>query len=224
MCSLASKFAVHVTTIRSLFPCFIYHLLRLVEYAKRVSKWFGSLAYAIWDAVTGGGLSELRVILSGVRTNIEEMNWESSARMVGSGLMAFFAVNLVVALFEIVPTTTGFTAFIVGAIWPEWVRESYTGIRDILSGAAAKNRVEKEKRQKEAKINASTTRKSSTSDVSGVHSWFSQFIECPKKEERENIRTRGKKKSLLRIQLPEFRRKPQRKPVWGGNYSRQNDR
>merc|ERR1712226_833570 len=74
---------------------------RLVEYAKKVSKWFGRLAYAIWDAITGGGLGELRAIFSGVRTNIEEMNWESSARMVGSGLMAFFAVNLVVALFEI---------------------------------------------------------------------------------------------------------------------------
>lgn len=192
-----------------------------MEYAKNVSKWFGRLAYAIWDAITGGGLGELRAIFSGVRTSIEQMNWESSARMVGSGLMAFFAVNLVVALFEIIPTFLSFTAFIAGAVWPEWVRESFIGLRDTLRGTAAKNRAEKERRQKEVKLNADTTRKTSTSDVSGVHSWFSQFIQCPKKEDDQENEKPRRNVALPRIQLPIFRKKPKRKPVWGGNYSRQ---
>ena len=181
-----------------------------MEYSKKVSAWLNRLAYAFWNAITGRGLDDLKDIANGVKMSLIEINWETSARMIGSGFLAFFTVNLVVALFEVSPKLLSSFAFAIGILWPEWFRETYRNIRDLLAGTAAKSRAEKEA-TRVAALKTSKT-KTSTGLISGnsfIEDLCNQIFPKQKEEEKRN----GNFGDL-------FRRKETKKKNWWGGYDK----
>ena len=153
----------------------------------------------------------MRDIINGVKMSVIEINWETSARMAGSGLLAFFTINLVVALFEVSPRLLSTSAFVVGVLWPEWFRETYRNVRELLSGTAAKSRAEKEA-ARIATLQPPKV-KSNSDSVTGMNTFVEDICNqiFPKKEKQEE------KKGLL---SKVFRRKSKEvKRNWFGGYA-----
>ena len=191
-------------------------------------SWFGQLIFAIWDAIRGGGFSELRDIINGVKISFAEIGWEKSARMIGSGFLAFFTINLLVGIFEVSPKVISSIAFLVGVLWPEWFQSTYRNIKDLLSGTAAKSRADKES------LRVAVVKKpdaKSSSSVTGVSNIFVEICEqiFPKVDKDEEVKLRfidkllpGKirKATVRKRSTPIFRRRRKQKQVWGGYYER----
>lgn len=200
---------------------------RIVEYGITMINWVKKIVYALWDALNGGGLEQLRDILDGIKMSIQELNWENATRMAASGIMAFFSINILCTLFQVSPLLISFVAFLAGAVWPEWVSESLGSLRGALSGNVGKRKVLKEKEKVKISERKSFGEKSlNTKDIiEDVCSEFNKILErlFPKDKDGTNI---SKKQMLnynltlsnFRASLRWPRRKKEVKKVWGGTY------
>lgn len=81
------------------------------------------LVRSIYKAVTGGGSTDLREFLHGLRIEITESKLDQLGSRVGAAVAAIFAVNLVGALFAISPLFLSSMAIVFGVVWPTWTSE-----------------------------------------------------------------------------------------------------
>jgi len=113
---------------------------RIVQYAHDTIHWFQKLLVAIYDAVTGGGNTELLEIVKGIKIQLDELNLETVSQRVGAATAALLAVNVVGAMFAIAPSILAVMAVVTGMIWPNWVGETYQKIKDLLEDTRARGR------------------------------------------------------------------------------------
>lgn len=115
---------------------------RIVQYVYDVTGWCGRFLTATWDAITGGGSSDLREILKGIRINISESRWQEIGPRTGAAMLALVTVSLIGAMFAIAPKVLGFLAIATGVIWPTWVPEFLERFKSLLDEFKAKGRGE----------------------------------------------------------------------------------
>ena len=115
---------------------------RIIQYAIDSFAWMKKLLLAIWDAITGGGKSELRDIIKGVKIQIAELSLTIISQRMGAALAALLVVNIVGAMFAMTPSLLGFIALVAGLIWPDWVAEVYQKLKDLVEESRARGRGE----------------------------------------------------------------------------------
>lgn len=187
---------------------------RVVEFTKKVCNWLGLLAFAIWDAVTGAGISKLNDLANGVKMSVLELNFEESAKMLGGGFMALFAINLAVAAFEVSPKALSFTAFFAGSLFPEWIQDMYQNIRNLVVGTTGKSLAEKRSHQISKEATKQPRKPDTITGVSGVFGKIQNF-QMPQFDKAVTKKRRDF--SLPTISFPKRKKK---REVWGGIYKR----
>jgi len=172
------------------------------------------LAFAIWDAVTGAGISKLNDLANGVKMSVLELNFEESAKMLGGGFMALFAINLAVAAFEVSPKALSFTAFFAGSLFPEWIQDMYQNIRNLVVGTTGKSLAEKRSHQISKEATKQPRKPDTITGVSGVFGKIQNF-QMPQFDKAVTKKRRDF--SLPTISFPKRKKK---REVWGGIYKR----
>lgn len=124
---------------------------RIVQYARNTLAWFKKLFLALRDVITGGGRSELRDIIKGVKIQIAELSVPVISQRTGAALAALLAVNIVGAMFAMTPSLLGVVALISGLVWPDWVSEAYQKLKDLVDESRARGRGEQKEVAKKKK-------------------------------------------------------------------------
>ena len=115
---------------------------RLVQALYDVSFSLGRFVGSILKALTGGGSSELREFLVGIRIGMSESRVNEIGIRVGAAVAALVATSVTGALFSISPLFLGFLAVLVGVVWPSWVTELFDRTSRFFEDTRAKGRGE----------------------------------------------------------------------------------
>jgi hypothetical protein len=110
---------------------------RIVQIYDSLVRWGKKFLGATWRATTGGGSSELRDVLQGIRISISESRLEEIVPRIAAAFGAFIVLNMVGALFAIAPNILGLVAITTGLVWPSWVGELRQRITQLLSDLRA---------------------------------------------------------------------------------------
>ncbi|GMI04577.1 hypothetical protein TrRE_jg3784, partial [Triparma retinervis] len=101
--------------------------------AKRVAK-------AVLDPFRGNGIEELKLLMNGLKIELQTMDYETVSRRAASGFMAFAALNLVGVVFSLAPGFLALLGLGAGAIWPGWIAGGWSKIKQSLEETKIKGR------------------------------------------------------------------------------------
>ena len=115
---------------------------RIVQWWYDITGWCRRFVAATLNAITGGGSSDLREVLKGIRINISESRMQEIGPRIGAALLALLTVSMVGAMYSIAPRLLGLIAIATGVIWPTWVAELFDRVNFLLEEFKAKGRGE----------------------------------------------------------------------------------
>lgn len=115
---------------------------RVVQCWYNVVGWFRRMITATWDALTGGGSSELGEILRGIRSNVSESRLQEIGPRLGAAMLALVTVTMVGAIYALAPKFLAIVAVFTGVVWPTWVAELFDRVKLLLDEFKARGRGE----------------------------------------------------------------------------------
>jgi hypothetical protein len=115
---------------------------RVVQAFYDTASYVRRLLTAFWDAATGGGGSELREILRGIRIDVSESRMNEIGPRIGAAGTALVTIYMVGALYSLSARLLGFLAIITGLVWPTWVIELGDRFQLLFQELRAKGRGE----------------------------------------------------------------------------------
>jgi hypothetical protein len=89
---------------------------RVVQYWYDVVGWFRRFVTATWDALTGGGSSELGEILRGIHINASESRLREIGPRLGAAMLALVTVSMVGAIYALAPKFLAIIAVFTGVM------------------------------------------------------------------------------------------------------------
>lgn len=133
---------------------------RIVQYAYDVTAWCRRLVVALWNAVTGGGASDLQELMRGIRINIEESKLQEWSARIGASMAALITCYCVGVLFAVAPMVLGLLAITTGVLFPSWLSGAFEQLTSLVEETRARGRGEQE-------VTPSSSRSSRRSLLSG---------------------------------------------------------
>ena len=115
---------------------------RVVQWYFNVITWLKRFMSSLWNTITGGGSSELKDVLQGIRINISTSALDDVGTKIGAAVAALITVYLVGSCFAIAPMLLGSIAVVTGLVWPTWIPELLTRGREQVNDLRAQGRGE----------------------------------------------------------------------------------
>ena len=115
---------------------------RVVQWYYNGISWLQRFTSSLWNIIIGGGSSELKDVLQGIRINISTSALDDVGAKIGAAVASLITVYLVGSCFAIAPMLLGSIAVVVGLVWPTWIPELLTRGREQLKDLRAQGRGE----------------------------------------------------------------------------------